>query len=84
MLLNTSQVCIGNSEEYFPLHEIFVGHHTLLYLEEEDGLPSEDVENLGRLSKLGGLLQPRELSNDYQRVTSYSSNLKWLQPGLQQ
>ena len=29
-------------------------------------------ENIGRLSKLDGLLQPRELSKDYLYVTSYS------------
>ena len=60
-----SQVCIDNSEEYLPLHEVFVGHNTLTYLEEEDGFPSEDVRKLRRLSKLGGLLQPRELSINY-------------------
>ena len=38
-----SQVCINNSEEYLPLHEVFVGLNTLSYLEEEDGLLSEDV-----------------------------------------
>ena len=64
---HVSQVCIDNSEKYLPLHEVFVGHNTLSYFEEEDGLSSEDVKkfNLGILSKLGGLLQPRELSNDY-------------------
>ena len=35
---HVSQVCIDNSEEYLPLHEVFVGHNTLSYLEEEDGL----------------------------------------------
>ena len=38
-----SQVCIDTSEEYLSLHEVFVGHNTLSYLEEEDGLSSEDV-----------------------------------------
>ena len=38
-----SQVCIDNSEEYLPFHEVFVGHNTLSYLEEEDRLSSEDV-----------------------------------------
>ena len=56
-------VLLNNSEEYLPLHEVFKGHNTLSYLEEENGLSSA-VENLGRLSKLGGLLQPRELSNE--------------------
>ena len=39
---HVSQVCIDNSEEYLPLHEVFVGHNPLSYLEEEDGLLSED------------------------------------------
>ena len=39
---NTAE-CIDNSEEYLPLHEVFVGHNTLSHIEEEDGLPSEDV-----------------------------------------
>ena len=33
---HVSQVCIDNSEEYLPLHEVFVGHNSLSYLEEED------------------------------------------------
>ena len=40
---HVSQVCIDNSEEYLPLHKVFIGHNTLSYLEEEDGLSSEDV-----------------------------------------
>ena len=40
---HVSQVWIDNSEEYLPLHEVFVGHNTLSYLQEEDGLSSEDV-----------------------------------------
>ena len=36
MLLNMfHKVCIDNSEEYLALHEVFVGHNTLSYLEEE-------------------------------------------------
>ena len=42
---HVSQVCINNSEEYLPLHEVFVGNNTPSYLEEEDGLSSEDVRN---------------------------------------
>ena len=40
---HVSQVCINNSNEYLPLHEVFVVHNTLSYLDEEDGLSSEDV-----------------------------------------
>ena len=40
---HVSQVCIDNSEEYLPLHKVFIGHNTKSYLEEEDGLLSEDV-----------------------------------------
>ena len=40
------QVCIDNAEEYLPLHEIFVGHNTLAYLEEEDGFSSKDVRKI--------------------------------------
>ena len=45
---HVSQVC-DNSEEYLPLHDVFVGHHTISYLEEEDGLSSKVLENLRRL-----------------------------------
>ena len=34
---HASQVCI----EYLPFHEVFVGHNTLSYFEEEDGLSSD-------------------------------------------
>ena len=37
------QVCIDNSEEYQALHKVFIGHKTQSYIEEEDGLSSEDV-----------------------------------------
>ena len=57
-----------------------MGHNTLSYLEEENGL-SSDVENLGKLSKLGGLLQPKVLSNNTY-CHMLLSNLKWRQPGL--
>ena len=40
---HVSQVCIDHSEEYLPLYNVFIGHNTLSYLEEEDGLSSEDV-----------------------------------------
>ena len=30
---HVSQVCIDNSEEYLPLHKVFVGYNTLSYLE---------------------------------------------------
>ena len=40
---HVSQMCIDNSEECLPLHKVFIGHNTLTYLEEEDGLSSEDV-----------------------------------------
>ena len=35
---HVSQVGIDNSEEYLPLHEVFVGHNSLSYLEEKDGI----------------------------------------------
>ena len=57
MLLNMFHKCV------LITHEVFVGHNTL-YLEEEDGLSSEDVRKF-KETILGGLLQPRELSNDY-------------------
>ena len=31
---------LNNSEEYLSLHEVFMGHNTLSYLEEENGLSS--------------------------------------------
>ena len=34
---HVSQVCIDYSEDYLPLHEVFVGHNILSHLEEEDG-----------------------------------------------
>ena len=40
---HVSQVCIDNSEEYQALHKVFIGHKTQSYIEEEDGLSSEDV-----------------------------------------
>ena len=43
MLLNMFHKCIYNSEEYLPLHEVFVGQNIPSYLEKEDGLSSEDV-----------------------------------------
>ena len=52
---HVSQVCIDNSEEYIPLHEVFVGHNTLSYLEEEDRLSSEDVRKFRGTIQLDGL-----------------------------
>ena len=33
-------VLLNNSEEYLSLHEVFMSHNTLSYLEEENGLSS--------------------------------------------
>ena len=46
MLLNIFTSVYDNSEEYLPLHEGFIGHNTLPYLEEEDELSSEDVKKI--------------------------------------
>ena len=32
---------LNNSEEYLSLHEVFMGHNTLSYLEEENGLSTD-------------------------------------------
>ena len=55
---HVSQVCIDNSSfsqvtTYCHILKKRVDYHLKM------------SEHLGRLSKLGGLLQPRELSNDY-------------------
>ena len=81
---HVSQVCIDNSEEYLPLHEVFIGHNTLSYLEEEDGLSSEDVKKIeGDYPSLMDCCS----QGSCQTVT-YESQVtlqsQWLQPGLQQ
>ena len=80
---HVSQVCIDNSEEYLLLHEVFVGHNTLSYLEEEDRLSSEDVRiretiQAWWIAAAKGAVQRLPMSH------KILSNLKWLQPGLQQ
>ena len=32
---------LNNSEEYLSLHKVFMGHNTLSYLEEENGLSTD-------------------------------------------
>ena len=60
---HVSQVCIDNSEEYLPLHEVFVGHNTLSYLEEEDGLSSEGVNR--ETIQAWWIASAKGASNDY-------------------
>ena len=77
-------MCIDNSEEYLPLHQVFIGHNTLSFLEEEDGLSSEDVEKFRKtiqawlIDAAKGAVKRLTLSH------KLLSNPKWLQPGLQQ
>ena len=77
-------MCIDNSEEYLPLHQVFIGPNTLSFLEEEDGLSSEDV---GKFRKTIQACWIAAAKGAFKRLTlshKLLSNLKWLQPGLQQ
>ena len=79
-----SQVCIDNSEEYLPLHEGFVGHNTLSYPEEEDGFSSEDVRKLRETIQACWIAAAKGAVKRLPISHKLLSNLKWLQPGLQQ
>ena len=65
------KVCIDNSEEYLPLHELFVGNNTLSYV-EEDGLSSEDVRKFRETIQTWLFAAAKGAVKDYLRVTSYS------------
>ena len=68
---DVSQVCINNSEKYLPLEEVFVGHMHNHTLKKRMDCHLQMLEVLGKLYKLGGLLQPKVLSNDYPWGISY-------------
>ena len=81
---HVSQVCIDNSEEYLPLHEVFVGHNTLSYLEEEGGLSSEDVRTFRETIQAWWIAAAKGAVKRLPMSHKLLPNLKWLQPGLQQ
>ena len=78
---HVSQVCIDNSEEYLPLHEVFIGHNTL---SEEDGLSSEDARNFRETIQAWWIAADKGTVKQLPMSHKLLSNLKWLQPGLQQ
>ena len=43
MLLNMFHKCVLITQKSIPFYTVFVGHNSLSYLEEENGLSSEDV-----------------------------------------
>ena len=81
---HVSQVCIDNSEEYLPLHEVFVDHNTLSYVEEEDGLSSEDVRKFRETIQAWWIAAAKGAVKRLPMSHKLFSNLRWLQPGLQQ
>ena len=78
---HVSQVCIDNSEEYLPLHEVFIGHNTL---SEEDGLSSEDARNFRETIQAWWIAADQGAVKRLPMSHKLLSNLKRLQPGLQQ
>ena len=78
---HVSQVCIDNSEEYLPLHEVFVGHNRLSYLEEENGLSSEDVGKFRETIQAWWIAAAKGAVKQLPMSHKLLSNLKWLQPG---
>ena len=70
--------------EYLPLHEVFVGHNTLSYLEEEDRLSSEDVIKFRETIQAWWIAAAKGAVKRLPMSRKLLSNLKWLQPGLQQ
>ena len=80
---HVSQVCNDNSEEYLPLHEVFVGHHILSYLKEENGL-SSDVRKFRETIQAWWIAAAKRAVKHLLMSHKLLSNLKSLQPGLQQ
>ena len=77
-------MCIDNSEEYLPYHEVFVGLNTLSYLEEEDGLSSEDVRRFRETIQAWWIAAAKGSVKQLPMCHKLLSILKWLQLGLQQ
>ena len=77
-------MCIDNSEECLPLHKVFVGHNTLSYLEEEYRLSSEDVIKIRVTIQAWWIAAAKGAVKRLLMSQRLLSNLKWLQPGLQQ
>ena len=73
-----------DSEEYLPLHEVFVGHNTLSHLEEEDGLSSEDVKKIRETIQVRWIAAAKGAVKRLPISHKLLSNIKWLQSGLQQ
>ena len=79
---HVSKVCIDNSEEYLPLHEVFIGHNTLSYLKEADGLSSEDVRKFRETIEAWWIAAAKGTVKRLPMSHKLLSNLQWLQPGL--
>ena len=80
MLLNMFHKCVL----YLPLHEVFIGHSTLSYLEEEGGLSFDDVRKFRKTIQAWWIAAAKGAVKRLPMSHKLLSNLKWLQPGLQQ
>ena len=77
---HVSQVCIDNSEDYLPLHEVFVvktHHHTLKKRMES----SEDVRKFRVPIQAWWIAAAKGAVKRLPMSHKLFSNVKWLQPG---
>ena len=80
MLLNMFDKCILITQKSISL---FVGHNTLSYLEEEDG-DYEDARKFRETIQAWWIAAAKGAVKKLPMSHKLFSNLKWLQPGLQQ
>lgn len=68
---------------YLPLEEVFVGHQTAKYLEDNDSLSTADAKKFREVCSTFWLTAVKEAMKRLPLTHPVLSNLKWLEPGVQ-
>ena len=81
---DVTAIDIDDTEKYLPLEEIFIGSHTMQYIEDEVSISSSDVHSFRETCLAWWHMAVREAIKRLPLGHSLLCNVHWLQPGLQQ
>ena len=82
--LDVTQIDLDDINNHLPLEEVFIGHNTSKYLEDNDSLLTADIKKFREVCSTWWLTAVREAMKRLPLTHTVLSNLNWLKPGMQQ
>ena len=80
---DVGEIDLDEINNYLPLDEVFIGHRTAKYLEDNDSLSTSDAKKFREVCSTFWLTAVKEAMKRLPLAHPILSNLKWLQPGSQ-